>query len=409
MGTTISLESLYGDKYFNSRNDTTKLAAQAFAKHKLMPIFFESCEDSSVYAAEAATQYQEGCSYARLSTLAIESYNRDIYLYKKVNNKAKSLGIESAVLSMEDLEGFKGTMRKVAITVRAALQRFLSAVANLIKTIATWVGGQLAKLQTKTGKIYQENKNGEQSADLGDATINVPIGNKNNNWAHDTEKIPFIGKVVDKMIAMGENAQRDKSQIGKKQLDLAGRATTKNFNLAGGNFSSIDVLKYIPSMLEQGKTPSPKSVANLIYYGTAQLTIRAVAMKDIPKDWIIKELSADSLKAAQSALNTGRKESAKLNKDINWTKTMEEGGIRDKAEDKGVQRANTKTLIFVRNIHQFNVGILLHSYSIFLKNRSIAYKVAKTAISRTKSGIGNKNKKSLGEVKYDTKTGRPLK
>jgi len=399
MGTTIGLESLYGDKYFTPRNDTTKLAAQAFAKHKLMPIFFESCEDSSVYAAEAANQYQEGCSYARLSTLAIESYNRDVYLFKKVNNKAKSLGIESAVLSMEDLEGFKGTMRKVAITVRAALQRFLSAVANLIKTIATWVGGQLAKLQTKTGKIYQENKNGEQSADLKDAKINVTIGKTGNKFAHDTEKIPFVGKVVDKLIVMGENAQRTEvsrsTDANIKQASarqhFGDKMTDSTSTIGWGNDK---VVSYLTSQLNQGKSPSPKAVANLIYYGTAQPTVRSVAMKDISKEFIIKELSAESLKAAQSALNTGRKESAKLNKDINWTKTMEEGGIRNKVDNKDSQRANTKTLIFVRNMHQFNVGILLHSYSIFLKNRSIAYKVAKTAISRAKP-IGNPKKKAI--------------
>ena len=136
MDSTISLESVYGDSLLVGKNNTTKQASQAFAKNGLMGVFFESCEDSSVYAAEAANQYQLGCSYARMASITYEAMARDIMLTKKANAKAKALGLESAVLSMEAID-VKGGFRKVVLAVRAALQRFLSACANLIKTIST--------------------------------------------------------------------------------------------------------------------------------------------------------------------------------------------------------------------------------------------------------------------------------
>jgi hypothetical protein len=369
---TLSLESIYGDRLTTS-NSVTKQASRAFAKVGLMPTFFESCEDVSVYAIEAANRFNEGLAFNRLAVLSYEGLVHESQIYKQANAKAKALGLESAIFSTEKLD-VKGTFRRIILAIRAALQRFIMAVGNLIKSIVNWVGGQLAKLQTKA---YEEYKKANISSSVtGTAVINVtPIRGG----------IGYMGiakTLVDALIGAAVGAEQYSGGIGssgkERKIATPGALADALVKLPANS----NVNSYIKEMLSKGKAPSSKVVANILAYGTK--TIKPVSMAiSAYKDDALAILSGDNLKSANETVKSARKSSAALAKTVSWTERLERSGT---AGENKLSKEQVAGLMFSRNIHQFNVGILLNTYSIFLKERGVAYRVIKLRMDAAKKG-----------------------
>lgn len=379
MSNTLSLESLYGDKFSTGSTGSKKAAAVAFAKNGLMPVFFESCEEASVYAMEAANQYNEGVSYSRLVDYSIESMVINATLVKKANSRAKRLGVESAVLSLEDAESFKHGLKKVVTAIVAALQRFIAALANLIKTIAAWVGGQLAKTQQKVFDDYVKTK----------AATTVKVdSNPKINIVQSGQKANIKG--IEKLFSKINDACLGISSAAEKSTNSNTDAVTAI--LAKFSFPT-QVNSYITTALKQGKSPSSQAVANILSYGNAKTHVQSVPINNFTPDidGLITEYgTAQALEAAKTKMVEARKASAAMNKAMNWVKEMDK-----RVGDTKFGKGGMKSLIFVRNIHQFNVGMILASYSIFLKKRSVAYKIAKIRLSAVKTNEKNiKNKKN---------------
>lgn len=159
-----------------------------------------------------------------------------------------------------------------------------------------------------------------------------------------------------------------------------------------------NVAKYMSNSFKKGKCPAPTTVVNLVMYGSEKPVVKAMLMSKFNADGL-NFLRRDMLDQAKKLLDDMRKESAALNKTMNWTQVME------KAANTAVNnKGQTAKLIFCRNMHQFNVGVALAAYSVFLRERAVAYKVVKArlAAANGKNALGIPNKK---EPKYDAKTG----
>jgi len=388
----VSLESLYGDQLTKNKKSSgsQREVAQTFAKLGLMPVFFESCEDASVYAMEAANQYNEGVSYARMSDYTLESLARTGKLVKRANAKAKALGLESNVLSVEDTgQKFKEGIKRVCVVVRAALQRFIAAIANIIKTIVNWISGHIAKQQQKTFDEYFKHKTA-QTVTLGkEHKINCPkelvAETKTQNVTQAFDSIAKYANESTKILKGDPKTpgMEDKGMKGKTIDGIEELLTVwKIEDMSNGD----TIAKYVKNCLRKGKSPSSKLVVNIMFYKKTKPTMSSILMDSIK----LKEKSTLCTNAGLNLLKknveTAKKESVSLNKAMNWTQYMERSG-----EAKWGKGAVT-TMVFVRNIHQFNVGCILGVYSEFLKIRTILYKVAKTKISVANRTTANPKK-----------------
>jgi hypothetical protein len=374
---TISLESLYGNQRTLGGN-TSKAAAVAFAKVGLMPTLFESCEDATVYAVEAANMFNEGVAFSRLANYSLEGIANDANTIKRVNAKAARLGLESAIYSTEDFKkAVKTGFRKVILTIKAAIQRFIMAVGNLIKSIANWVGGQLAKLQVKKYQEYLKSKIDPNIT--GVDVINIPsqIIDKKDQTKAIRLIVELVNRLMPKLNAAQAKAIAEKVEAGAEKA-AATAVFVGSLNIDFGVASA-----YVNKQLKAGKAPSGQAVANILAYGSAKLTNKSVKISAIPPAFLAI-LSSEALQIANYEIKVARQSSAALAKTMSWTDQLEKV-----ASSTGkLNKKKVAELMFFRNAHQFTTGVLLSSYSLFLKQRSIAYRIVKARLSAKKAAPG---------------------
>lgn len=360
---------------------------------QLVAPLFDPSDAVEPFAMEAMNLLGQSDQFGLYATQGMESMRYELSLVKAIKTRYGIEGLDINKFAMENK--FKDLAKKIGGAIVAGFKKLILAISNFIKSIMNFIGGQIAKTQNGLKEKYDKRGtawNGKatiKAMSCGklrneeDETTGVTAYNRLNSLYDQEEKATSAYEVV--VGRVFKTMELDKTQIrqmNKVTEDKSGAKTIiddfdKHFLKKGGQSPQARVNK---SIFDSEK-PVSQSVDKVL--------------ADIGIDILGKE----GLAKAQKGVTNGRKAIAAFTKTIREIEKTEKVAAAaehktavDAAKEKGEKapkkaKGNASIMGQVRSSASYMTGMLLATFSAFLRCRGIA-------ASAVRAGLSGKSEKT---------------